>query len=72
MTEGDTLITRSCWDTVFKGNCYEVTPYADANGCRVEVSGQGWVIARKELVVDFDDPLTPGDGLAEMLMATAV
>ena len=67
MHNGDRLISRSCWGTRFEGHCYAVEPYADTTGCRVEVTGDGWIVARKELVVDFDDPLTPGEGLQEIL-----
>lgn len=64
---GDRLRTLSCWDTAFVGECYEVGPCGGGLGCRVEVTGSGWIIARKELVVNFDDPLTPGAGLAALL-----
>ena len=67
MVAGDRLISRSCWGTRFEGACYETMPIAGTTGCRVEVTGEGWIISRKELVVDFTDPLTPGNGLKEIL-----
>ncbi len=67
MRSGDRLKAISCWDTEFEGHCYEVLPYGPGVGCRVEVTGDGWIIARKEVIVNFDDPLTPGDGLKEIL-----
>ncbi len=68
MQQGDPLRTRSCWDVVFEGECYHVGPHGSGLGCRVEVKGRGWVIARKELIVDFDDPLTPSQGLGSVLL----
>ena len=67
MQQGDRLRTLSCWDSAFLGDCYEVGPYRDRIGCRVEVTGDGWIISRKEVVVNFDDPLTPADGLDALL-----
>ena len=68
MQQGDRLRTLSCWDTPFLGECYQVGPYGEVTGCRVEVTGTGWIISRKELVVNFDDPLTPAAGLEELLV----
>lgn len=68
MAQGERLRTLSCWDTAFEGDCYQVAPFGDTLGCRVEVTGQGWIIARKEVAVDFTDPLTPDGKLAEILI----
>ena len=67
MRQGDRLRTLSCWDTAFLGECYRVGPYGEVTGCRVEVTGNGWIVSRKELVVHFDDPLTPAAGLKALL-----
>ena len=67
MREGDRLRTLSCWDSLFFGDCYHVGAHAGVTGCRVEVTGTGWIISRKELVVNFDDPLTPTAGLENLL-----
>ena len=63
MKTGDHLTSLSCWGTRFEGTCYETMPIAGTQGCRVEVVGEGWIISRKEMVIDSEDPLTPGEGL---------
>lgn len=67
MKAGNHLTSLSCWGTRFEGTCSQTMPVAGTQGCRVEVSGEGWIISRKELVVDFEDPLTVGEGLRQVL-----
>lgn len=64
MAEGEVLAAVSCWDTRFEGRCYSVDA---ARGVRVAVTGQGWIIARKEVVLDSTDPLTPAARLHPLL-----
>jgi proline racemase len=64
MGEGDVLTTLSSWDTRFEGLCYRVEPDL---GVRVAVTDQGWLISRKEVILDSTDPLTQVDRLRPIL-----
>ena len=61
------LRSISAFGTDLQARITGTTPYFDRQGVRVSVSGVGWVTARSRIVVDFRDPLTPGDGLAALL-----
>jgi len=64
---GGMLRTISIFGTDLRVTLLETVPYDNRQGARVSVTGTGWVVARSQLVVDFDDPMTPGDGLAAIL-----
>lgn len=64
---GDALRTVSIFGTDLHVTILETLPYHGRQGTRVAVTGTGWVIARSQLVVDLDDPLTPKDGLESVL-----
>jgi trans-L-3-hydroxyproline dehydratase len=64
LAEGDVLTTVSSWDTRFEASCYSVDA---SSGVRVAVKGNGWVIARQEVVFDSTDPLTPFAALLPLL-----
>jgi proline racemase len=65
MGEGEVLTTISSWDTRFEGRCYRSEPHL---GVRVAVTGQGWVISRKDVILDSTDPLTPVQQLRPLLL----
>jgi len=65
---GDTLRTISTFGMDLRVTLLETVPYNKRQGARVSVTGTGWVVARSQLVIDFDDPMTPGDGLAAILV----
>lgn len=64
MSCGQTLEAVSSWDTTFRGDCYQVEP---GLGVRVAVTGHGWIISRKEIILDSTDPLTPIATIRELL-----
>nr|WP_280953029.1 proline racemase family protein [Mangrovicella endophytica] len=64
MALDEDITTISCWDTQFEASCCE---NPDDYGVRVAVTGHGWVIARKELILDATDPLTPTGALRALL-----
>lgn len=65
MGEGEVLTTISSWGTRFEGRCYRSEPDL---GVRVAVTGQGWVISRKDVILDSTDPLTRVHGLRPLLL----
>ncbi|MFT4437768.1 proline racemase family protein [Caballeronia sp. 15715] len=65
---GDSLRTISVFDSELDVMVNEVgTYYETYAGIRATVQGSGYVIAKTQLVVDFEDPFTPQDGLAGIL-----
>lgn len=64
---GDRLRSVSIFGTDLHAEITGTTDYFGGQGVRVAVSGSGWITARSQLIVDFRDPLTPRDGLAELL-----
>ncbi len=63
----DTLRTVSVFGNDLHVAVLETLPYHHRQGTRFTVTGTGWVIARSQLVVDLDDPMTPKDGLELVL-----
>ncbi|WP_321813147.1 MULTISPECIES: proline racemase family protein [unclassified Paraburkholderia] len=64
---GASLRTISIFDTELMVTADELNPYADYVGLRATVKGRAFVISRSQVVVDFDDPLTPRAGLENIL-----
>ncbi|AVA21340.1 proline racemase family protein [Rhizobium sp. NXC24] len=67
---GDTLRTKSVFDSELKASILDLSEYHGHVGVRAEVSGSGWITAKSQLVVDLNDPLTPLDGLADILVGS--
>lgn len=63
MTAGDRLESVSSWDTSFEGICENV----GAGGLQASVTGRGWIIARKEIILDSSDPLTSINQIRDVL-----
>jgi proline racemase len=64
---GASLRTISVFDTELMVTADELSPYGDYDGLRATVKGAGFLISRSQIVVDFDDPLTPRAGLEKIL-----
>lgn len=64
MSRSQTLEAVSSWGTSFRGDCYHIQPDL---GVRVAVSGHGWIICRKEIILDSTDPLTPVATIRKLL-----
>ena len=64
---GDRLRSVSIFDTDLQAEITGTRDYLGRQGVRVRVAGVGWITARSQLIVDFRDPLTPGDGLPKLL-----
>src|SRR5262249_50289216 len=56
---GDRLRTVSIFDTSLSVELTGMSDYFGHRGVLVAVTGAGWITTRSQLVVDFDDPLTP-------------
>ncbi|WP_196491068.1 proline racemase family protein [Burkholderia cepacia] len=70
LKRGDSLRTRSIFESELKVTVEEVgVYYGRYAGIRATVEGSGFVIAKTQVVVDFDDPMTPRDGLETILSA---
>ncbi len=67
LSVGETLETRSIFGTCLQARFVDRDPYRGRDGMIAAVTGAGWITARSTLVVDFSDPLTPKDGLADFL-----
>jgi proline racemase len=65
---GDRLRTVSIFDTSLSVEIPGLSDYFGNRGVRAAVTGAGWITTRSQLVVDFDDPLTPRDGLQDLLL----
>jgi proline racemase len=65
---GDSLRTISIFNSNLFVEIAGTAEYQGHQGVRVAVTGVGWITMRSQLVVDFDDPLTPRDGLQELLV----
>lgn len=65
---GDRLRTVSIFDSSLSVEIIEESDYFDRRGVRVTVTGAGWITARSQLFVDFDDPMTPREGLQALLL----
>lgn len=68
LAPGETLKTTSIFGTSLKATLSEEISYHGLDAVRVQIEGSGWVTAQSRLVVDFDDPLTPKDGLKKVLL----
>jgi proline racemase len=64
---GDSLRTISPYDSTLSVTVTSVAPYGEYSGVKVRVTGSGWIIAKSELIVNFEDPLTPKTDLASIL-----
>ena len=64
---GDVLKTTSIFRTSLSARVTRIEPYHGHDGVCAAVSGQGYLTAKSELIVDFSDPLTPSDGLELVL-----
>jgi trans-L-3-hydroxyproline dehydratase len=64
---GEDVRSISLFDTHLQARIAETADYHGHDGVRVSVTGKGWIIMRSKAVVDFADPLTPRDGLQELL-----
>ncbi|MCB1379123.1 MAG: proline racemase family protein [Alphaproteobacteria bacterium] len=67
LSVGDTLRTISVFDTDLRAKITETEDYHGYKGARAAVTGTGYITMRSQLVVDFRDPLTPRDGLQELM-----
>ncbi|MDQ0318611.1 proline racemase [Pararhizobium capsulatum DSM 1112] len=65
---GETLKTVSIFGTSLKATLTEELAYHGFEGVRAQIAGTGWVTSQSRIVVDFDDPLTPQDGLDKVVM----
>jgi proline racemase len=65
---GDRLRTVSIFDTSLSVEITGSSDYLGHRGVRAAVTGAGWITTRSQLVVDFDDPLTPREGLQDLLI----
>jgi len=54
-----------------KATLTEASSYHGFEGIRAQIEGSGWVTAQSRMVVDFDDPLTPSDGLEKIVLRRA-
>ncbi|TPG37290.1 hypothetical protein EAH80_05665 [Mycobacterium hodleri] len=68
MGAGDTLRAVSSWGTVFEGRCDCLV----ANGVCVSVTGRGWIITGKQVLLDPSDPLTEFEALRRVLPGFAI
>lgn len=64
---GDRLRTISVFDTDLHVRLTGTEDYHGYRAARAAVTGTGWITMRSQLMVDFRDPLTPQDGLADLL-----
>lgn len=64
---GDTLRTISVFDTDLHVRLTGTEDYHGYKAARAAVTGTGWITMRSQLMVDFRDPLTPRDGLLDLL-----
>jgi proline racemase len=64
---GETLQTVSIFGTTLSVKLSAEVGYCDQTGVRAAVTGSGWITMRSHLVVDFTDPLTPLEGLKNLL-----
>ncbi|RWB32190.1 MAG: proline racemase [Mesorhizobium sp.] len=71
LAPGETLNTTSIFGTSLKATLSEEVSYYGFEAVRAQIEGSGWVTAQSRLVVDFDDPLIPSDGLKKVLSSTA-
>ena len=67
--EGESLLATSWFGTSFIGTIRQCTTIDERLHLKVATSSPGWLIARTEMVVDLDDPMTPAAGLEALLRA---
>ncbi|QFT81983.1 Proline racemase [Roseovarius sp. THAF27] len=72
LSAGDTLRTISIFGTELRVAVTEFTEYHGHQGVKAAVTGSGWITMHSRLLIDFDDPLTPGDGLRELVLMSGV
>ena len=70
LARGDSLLATSWFGSSFIGKVDEVLAIDGKTALKVSTSSPGWVTARTQIVVDLDDPLTPGHGLEALLTKT--
>lgn len=68
LSVGECLRTTSPFGTSLEVEFTGKTPYHGNIGIKAAVTGAGWITARSKLQVDFTDPLTPADGLSDILL----
>lgn len=64
---GDTLRSVSIFGTDLHAKITGTEDYHGHMAARAAVTGTGWIIARSQLSIDFEDPLTPKAGLEALL-----
>ena len=69
---GASVRTISVFDTDLHATISEIAPYNGLQGVKVAIRGAGWMLTRSQIIVDFDDPLTPQQGLRDILLRQAL
>lgn len=64
---GETLRAVSIFETDLYAKITSTEHYHGCTAARAAVTGSGWITMRSQVVADFSDPLTPRDGLPELL-----
>jgi proline racemase len=65
---GDNLKTISAFGSSLDVSLKEKTSYLGMDGYKVAVTGTGYITAYSKLSVDFNDPMTPNEGLDKILL----
>ncbi|WP_141202179.1 proline racemase family protein [Oceanimonas doudoroffii] len=64
---GECVRTVSIFGTSLQANITRKLDYHGKDGFEAMVTGSGWITSKSQIVVDFSDPLTPQEGLEEIL-----
>jgi proline racemase len=70
MAVGDTLRAISPFDTSLVGTLRSRAKTGSFDGINVAITGQGWTIARSQLIVDPTDPMLPSHGFENIIKQT--